>query len=73
MKSIGCRFQWPKLIYIEVRDGDCNLLDGTFEYINSWDEVIPLGTAFAQDVMAAEPANENLDEVYWNYIVVEEV
>ena len=63
--NIGCR--WPKTIYIEVRDGDCQLLDFGYFEINSWNEVIPIGAQFAQDVISALPADEKYDEVYWNY------
>ena len=60
------RRKWPKRIRIEVRDGNCQLLDFTYYTINSWDEVIPYGEQFAQDVMSTYPAEE-LDEVYWHY------
>lgn len=59
------RRKWPKVIKITVRDGDCNFIDSTFISINSWDELIPQSTQFAQDVMSSYPT-ESLDEVYWS-------
>ena len=67
--NIGCR--WPKLIYFEVRDGDSNLLDCKFARIYSWNEVMTIGEAFAQEVMAVAPIEDNLDECYWHYVEVE--
>ena len=64
------RRKWPKVIKIIVRDGDCNFLDSCFISINSWDEIMPQGEQFCQDVMSAAPYDENVDEVYWNYEVV---
>ena len=57
---------WPKTICFEVRDGDCQLLDTMYAEINSWNEVMPLGTQFCQDVMSCL-SGENIDEVYWRY------
>lgn len=59
--------KWPKVIKVVVRDGDCNFLDSCFISINSWDEVIPRGSQFAQDVMSSMSTDEAVDEVYWNY------
>ena len=58
------RRKWPKVIKITVRDGECNFLDSTFISINSWKELMPRASEFAQDVMASWPSEE-LDEVYW--------
>ena len=52
---------------IDVRDGDCNLVGRLRVTINSWDEVFPIGSQFAQDVMASLPADDKYDEVYWTY------
>ena len=63
IKTIGCR--WPKTIRIEVRDGDCALLGVKCFEIKNWNEVIPLGEKFSQEVMAALSAE--IEEVYWRY------
>ena len=60
------RKKWPKRILIEVRDGDCKLIDFTIVKIYSWDQVMSLGAHFSQEVMS-HYSDENLDEVYWNY------
>lgn len=57
---------WPKRILIEVRDGDCRLIDFKYVYIKSWNDIIPLGEAFCQEVMI-EWECEELDEVFWRY------
>lgn len=57
---------WPKRIRIEVRDGQCRLIDFKFVNIKSWDEIFPLGEAFCQEVMRVWEC-EDLDEVYWHY------
>lgn len=62
--------KWPKVIKVVVRDGNCNFLDSCFISINSWDEVIPQCSQFAQDVMSSMPADEEVDQVYWSYEVV---
>ena len=62
--NIGCG--WPKTIRIEVRNGDCQLLAVEYAKINSWNEIMQKGSAFAQEVMRLAE-NEKVDEVYWNY------
>ena len=47
------RRKWPKVIKITVRDGECNFLDSTFISTNSWNELMPRASEFAQDVMAS--------------------
>ena len=59
--------RWPRRFRVEVRDGDCRLLDFTFITAYSWDDVMRQSSKFAQDVLSSEPAAEALDEVYWNY------
>jgi hypothetical protein len=58
--------EWPKRIKIEVRDGNAQLLDFMIVKINSWDEVMEIGSKFAQDTMI-QFADDNIDECYWRF------
>lgn len=57
---------WPKKVRIEVRDGDCQLLDFNIVYIYNWCDLTLKGEAMAQTAML-EYNCENLDEVYITY------
>ena len=60
--------EWPKRIKIEVRDGRGQLLDFMIVKVNSWDEVMEIGSSFAQDTMA-QLAGDDIDECFWRYEV----
>ena len=55
---------WPRRYCIEVYSGDCELLGYKYVTINSYNEIMPLGSDFCQEIMQEKSTD---DEVYWNY------
>lgn len=61
---------WPKIVRFEIHDGDCNLLDVRYGTIYSYNEIMDMGSKYAQEAMRKVPNENQPDECYWRYEVL---
>ena len=64
--------KWPKRVRVEVRDGDCMLLDYTHIKIYNLYELDVFCPVFFRKVISSYPASEALDGAYCEYFEEEE-